>query len=702
MPDQELLPLISDSYTKVEEVVPRLEKLEAYFNRNGVIDRRGVFVTAYIEITREMQRRLQEPAGKVFNDPPWVSRYLLQFANFYREALLNSVLDAPPKKVPEPWRIAFAAAIGGETVVLQDLLLGINAHINHDLPLSLQAVGVDPRPSKLHDHMAVNAALAAATDPVQNRLASRYGSFLGIWDFLGGQLDETATNFSFAKARQHAWDAGVGLVDGTTTAAKMEAEAAGYARLVLAINHTLPEVTGALRWFEVLWEQAAPAAAAVEAANRPAASGTPLDAVIAELDTLLTDLDAQHSRLALYGAFYRDVLRQLGRGINAGAFADPTWIAQVESEAARQYLVTLAAFRGGKLDRVPATWLIALQAADRADVLAPQVIVLSAHAHCVHDRAIALFRKQLRQATAERRRTDYRRLRTVVRDQLQAVLAIAAARYRADVRVIDDLPSVLASLCDQFDVERAMVNGFNNALALAEARHDHAAMSAQFDSIDQRALARAHHTQVSPLVSAGWIVSALHESESQWNGSWSSWIAPAAAGALYQQILGDDFDALPAALRVFLGETEHRRAFGNVRVTRGPGVLATAAATLLGFPHSSDEVPLRLEVFADSQQEHCFQILDGRSFPTQQWADAGHLVVAYGPLRFRFRLDHSDGWLRFEQVGTSVNWLSVPRFAAPRIEIEVVPGNQGLDIDVRLIAPLVGEIVRYQGSITPE
>jgi Family of unknown function (DUF5995) len=83
--DQQLsiLPLIESAYQSIEDAVQRLAQLEqAFYDRR---DRRAIFVTAYLNITRAVKLRVEE---NWFQDNPWVTRYDLSFANLYREALL--------------------------------------------------------------------------------------------------------------------------------------------------------------------------------------------------------------------------------------------------------------------------------------------------------------------------------------------------------------------------------------------------------------------------------------------------------------------------------------------------------------------------------------------------------------------------------------------------------------------------------------
>jgi hypothetical protein len=70
-----------------------------------------------------------------FEDGAWVSRWDVVFADLYLRAHDAELTGGP---VPRPWRAAFAAS--PELHPLQHLLLGINAHINYDLPQALLMV----------------------------------------------------------------------------------------------------------------------------------------------------------------------------------------------------------------------------------------------------------------------------------------------------------------------------------------------------------------------------------------------------------------------------------------------------------------------------------------------------------------------------------------------------------------------------------
>jgi hypothetical protein len=81
--------------------------------------------------------------------------------------------------------------------VTEDLLLGINAHMNHDLSFALTNVSIDPNRYERHrEHTGVNDALREATHLIEERFAKLYAPGLKLLDRVAGPLDEDITNFS--------------------------------------------------------------------------------------------------------------------------------------------------------------------------------------------------------------------------------------------------------------------------------------------------------------------------------------------------------------------------------------------------------------------------------------------------------------------------------------------------------------------------
>jgi len=71
-----------------------------------------------------------------FDDPEWVQRWDVAFAGLYLAALDADLSGSGG--VPRPWRLAFDAPTA--LPPLRHVLLGINAHVNYDLPQALLTV----------------------------------------------------------------------------------------------------------------------------------------------------------------------------------------------------------------------------------------------------------------------------------------------------------------------------------------------------------------------------------------------------------------------------------------------------------------------------------------------------------------------------------------------------------------------------------
>ncbi|WP_254273206.1 DUF5995 family protein [Haloarcula marina] len=204
--DPEILSLVADPYTNPGATHERLRALLATFEARD--DRRAVFLSIYARMTRAVARRVD---ADDFADSEWVADYLVAFANLYRQAVYDYERGALGA-VAEPWRLAFEAADSGESLVVQDAMLGVNAHINYDLALALDAVGTSPdRATKRADHDRVIGIIERLVDDAQVSLADRDAEGLTALDGALGRLDERATVFTIGECRDSAWRTAVAM-----------------------------------------------------------------------------------------------------------------------------------------------------------------------------------------------------------------------------------------------------------------------------------------------------------------------------------------------------------------------------------------------------------------------------------------------------------------------------------------------------------
>lgn len=254
MSQTELIQHLENEYLSVSEVVENFEWLENSFFEEG--DLRGVFATAYLHITRSIRNAL---GSGTFLDDDWAELYLIRFANLYRIAVLNYETQKFDL-VPKSWLVSFNLAKKKEGLIIQHLLLGINAHINHDLAIALFDVKIDPRrDQKYTDHTNVNLILEKATEGLKKDIAEKYAPILDRLDKGFGTLDDEITEFSIPKAREHAWSFAIALtaaqsnIEQEILRTSLDEQAAVLSNLIMASPTRNPRFIGVvnfLKWID--------------------------------------------------------------------------------------------------------------------------------------------------------------------------------------------------------------------------------------------------------------------------------------------------------------------------------------------------------------------------------------------------------------------------------------------------------------------
>ena len=199
-------------------------------------DHDSIFALAYLRTTEEYRRTIEDPT--FFEDTAFVNHEDVVFARLYFDAF-DAWHRGRRADVPRAWAIAFQAAADRSMPASGNLSLGINAHVQRDLPFALAAIGlVKPDgSSRKPDHDRVNEFLNRVTDDLYAEIARRFDPTIDDSD-LPGTADDAALFQIIPSWREIAWRNAERLVSASSdeeraeVAASIEAYAASQAETI--------------------------------------------------------------------------------------------------------------------------------------------------------------------------------------------------------------------------------------------------------------------------------------------------------------------------------------------------------------------------------------------------------------------------------------------------------------------------------------
>lgn len=188
--------------TPADPIAAVIERMEAIAAGLQPHDGVACFNTLYLAVTQAVDGQVTL-AG--FADPAFLRALDVTFAGLYFDAV-DAV--AAGRKPSRAWAPLFDRRGEQRIAPIQFALAGMNAHINHDLPLALvktfQQMGLSPDPhAPPHaDYGRVNATLSA----VERQVKAQFDTGLvGAADHVLGRLDDVVAMWSIEAARNAAW-----------------------------------------------------------------------------------------------------------------------------------------------------------------------------------------------------------------------------------------------------------------------------------------------------------------------------------------------------------------------------------------------------------------------------------------------------------------------------------------------------------------
>jgi hypothetical protein len=199
-------------------------------------DHRGVFATTYLELTLQLRDTLRR-RPHFFND----ARYLYTEDALFADIYFNTVKRYQQGKPVDPaWQIAFDIARNSDVNAAQDMLLGINAHVQNDMPFVLAALGQRTRSgaTRKPDHDKMNEILDAAYNRVVDQIRDRYDPLMSTTNPPWTSGDDVAGMELVKQWREQVWRNAERLLAAKTpqdrqqVADQIHQYAAGWARSI--------------------------------------------------------------------------------------------------------------------------------------------------------------------------------------------------------------------------------------------------------------------------------------------------------------------------------------------------------------------------------------------------------------------------------------------------------------------------------------
>lgn len=185
------------SVSKIDDVILALNQIISEAEQNN--DPAGYFAALYRKVTIKVKEGI---ASGYFDDGPRMEQLDVAFARRYLDAYFNFCNQKP---VTLSWQKTFDLFQKKRPIVLQHLLMGMNAHINLDLGITAAEISGEENLASLQaDFNRINEILSSLLHEVEDNLSSIWPALKFILKHTG-KIDDYLVDFSMKLARDGAW-----------------------------------------------------------------------------------------------------------------------------------------------------------------------------------------------------------------------------------------------------------------------------------------------------------------------------------------------------------------------------------------------------------------------------------------------------------------------------------------------------------------
>jgi len=175
-PSPNPLPVLQSSIWTIGNL--SVEMYDRWYALDAAYDPQAVFAVAYLWMTHSTKKLVE---SQYFDDGDKMVAFVMNFAGRYIYAF-DEWEAGRRENVSAPWTVYFNACEGNHSDTMQDLTMGMNAHINYDLPIATYQSGYAVKQWR-NDYYHVNDLMAMVDDSVTHSLG-RYDAQFYNTDFL--------------------------------------------------------------------------------------------------------------------------------------------------------------------------------------------------------------------------------------------------------------------------------------------------------------------------------------------------------------------------------------------------------------------------------------------------------------------------------------------------------------------------------------
>lgn len=187
----------TDHIHTIDDIIKALDEIILLSEQHN--DTLGYFAALYRKVTKQVREGIQ---SGFFEDGPRMEKLDVVFAKRYLDAYYAYAKGVP---TTASWNKAFELSTQYWPIVLQHLLMGMNAHISLDLGIAAAEISKGQQLEDLHeDFNKINEILSSLINEVQRELAMIWPTLYKILK-ITKKADNLLVDFSMQLARDGAW-----------------------------------------------------------------------------------------------------------------------------------------------------------------------------------------------------------------------------------------------------------------------------------------------------------------------------------------------------------------------------------------------------------------------------------------------------------------------------------------------------------------